>query len=398
MSVKEQKKIVYYIGFYDGDSCSKRRRNKQNMAGTVYMKGLIHLLREMDYHVILVSLQYAPQPGVYSREHIVVDDGTEQYFLPYFSIKLAGRTVGRRTIIYALEHFINRQIKKDDIVISYHSLVYGEIIKKAHRKIGFTWIPEVNEIYCLSRQDYSDPLFLSKEIEMFDEGNGYIFANDILAKEYSFEFFEKLVVELLIKMGYGGSREEAGRATKKTGDEGIDGIINEDRGVFKIIQAMEKLPENYQLHILGFGDEKNISRLLEEIGLSNKKAGIQRIFYYGTKAGKEYSDFLADKHIGVSLISQNEDICNNAFPGMILSYLGHSLYVLSSSCNSICNSRLGNWLYYCDNSVESIAESILRIPIYQECRSSEILKELQKQFKLDFSKMISKIQENNNGH
>ena len=55
-------------------------------------------------------------------------------------------------------------------------------------------------------------------------------------------------------------------------------------------------------------------------------------------------------------------------------------------------------LYYCDNSVESIAESILRIPIYQECRSSEILKELQKQFKLDFSKMISKIQENNNGH
>lgn len=30
-------------------------------------------------------------------------------------------------------------------------------------------------------------------------------------------------------MGYGGSREEAGRATKKTGDGGIDGIINEDR-------------------------------------------------------------------------------------------------------------------------------------------------------------------------
>ena len=48
------------------------------------MKGLIHLLREMDYHVILVSLQYAPQPGVYSREHIVVDDGTEQYFCRIF--------------------------------------------------------------------------------------------------------------------------------------------------------------------------------------------------------------------------------------------------------------------------------------------------------------------------
>jgi restriction system protein len=42
-------------------------------------------------------------------------------------------------------------------------------------------------------------------------------------------FFERLVVELLVKMGYGGSRKEAGRALGRSGDEGIDGIINEDR-------------------------------------------------------------------------------------------------------------------------------------------------------------------------
>ena len=43
------------------------------------------------------------------------------------------------------------------------------------------------------------------------------------------EFFEKLVVDLLIKMGYGGSLEDAGRAIGKSGDEGIDGIIKEDK-------------------------------------------------------------------------------------------------------------------------------------------------------------------------
>lgn len=43
------------------------------------------------------------------------------------------------------------------------------------------------------------------------------------------EFFEKLVVKLLLKMGYGGSRQEAGRAVGRSGDGGIDGIINEDR-------------------------------------------------------------------------------------------------------------------------------------------------------------------------
>ncbi|MEI6291038.1 MAG: restriction endonuclease [Chloroflexota bacterium] len=42
-------------------------------------------------------------------------------------------------------------------------------------------------------------------------------------------FFERLVVELLVKIGYGGSRKEASRAVGKSGDGGIDGIIDEDR-------------------------------------------------------------------------------------------------------------------------------------------------------------------------
>ncbi len=48
-------------------------------------------------------------------------------------------------------------------------------------------------------------------------------------KDGSAEFFEQLVVELLLRMGYGGSRKEAGEAIGKAGDEGIDGIIHEDR-------------------------------------------------------------------------------------------------------------------------------------------------------------------------
>jgi restriction system protein len=48
-------------------------------------------------------------------------------------------------------------------------------------------------------------------------------------KRCSPQFFEHLVVEVLLKMGYGGSRKEAGEAVGTSGDEGIDGIINEDR-------------------------------------------------------------------------------------------------------------------------------------------------------------------------
>lgn len=71
----------------------------------------------------------------------------------------------------------------------------------------------------------------SEEIAISFEELKNSLADEILEKikSCSFEFFEKSVIELLIKMGYGGSREEAGRATRRTGDEGIDGIINEDR-------------------------------------------------------------------------------------------------------------------------------------------------------------------------
>lgn len=48
-------------------------------------------------------------------------------------------------------------------------------------------------------------------------------------KELSPAFFERLVIDLLVRMGYGGSREDAGRAVGRSGDGGIDGIINEDR-------------------------------------------------------------------------------------------------------------------------------------------------------------------------
>jgi restriction system protein len=41
-------------------------------------------------------------------------------------------------------------------------------------------------------------------------------------------FFEKLIVELLLAMGYGGTSEEAGRALGQTGDDGVDGVIDQD--------------------------------------------------------------------------------------------------------------------------------------------------------------------------
>jgi restriction system protein len=77
--------------------------------------------------------------------------------------------------------------------------------------------------------------------------NSYNRLREILAKDLldkvinsSSDFFEQLVVDLLLKMGYGGSRADAGHTTQRTADEGIDGTIFEDRLGLDIIYLQAK--------------------------------------------------------------------------------------------------------------------------------------------------------------
>ncbi len=65
-----------------------------------------------------------------------------------------------------------------------------------------------------------------------------------IVKNCSPSFFENLVIDLLITMGYGGSRKEAGQAMGKSGDGGIDGIINEDKLGLDVIYLQAKRWDN----------------------------------------------------------------------------------------------------------------------------------------------------------
>jgi restriction system protein len=67
-------------------------------------------------------------------------------------------------------------------------------------------------------------------------------ADDLLAqvRAATASFFEQLVVDLMLAMGYGGSRKEAGKATQLTNDDGVDGIIKEDKLGLDVIYLQAK--------------------------------------------------------------------------------------------------------------------------------------------------------------
>ncbi|GHT40788.1 restriction endonuclease [Bacteroidia bacterium] len=83
-------------------------------------------------------------------------------------------------------------------------------------------------------------------LEKLEESYQYItreLASDLLERIRSntWQFFEDLVIDLMVKMGYGGSRNKAGESIKRTSDEGIDGIINEDKLGLDVIYLQAKM-------------------------------------------------------------------------------------------------------------------------------------------------------------
>jgi restriction system protein len=91
--------------------------------------------------------------------------------------------------------------------------------------------------------DDIDPLIPPEEqmLNIQTESNASLSAELLeRLKGMSWQAFERVVVRVLIDMGYGGSRREAGKALQKSGDEGIDGIINEDRLGLDVIYIQAK--------------------------------------------------------------------------------------------------------------------------------------------------------------
>ena len=65
---------------------------------------------------------------------------------------------------------------------------------------------------------------------------------DIVERVHSFSpaFFERLIIDLLVRMGYGGGRAEMGRALGRVGDGGVDGVIKEDELGLDVVYVQAK--------------------------------------------------------------------------------------------------------------------------------------------------------------
>ena len=105
-------------------------------------------------------------------------------------------------------------------------------------------------------------------------------------------FFERIVLDLLLKMGYGGSDIENGEVTKKSADEGIDGIIKEDKlGLDKIYIQAKKW-------------EKQVGRpeIQKFVGALQGKRAKKGVFITTSEFSKDAYDYVNNLDVTIILI------------------------------------------------------------------------------------------------
>lgn len=132
-----------------------------------------------------------------------------------------------------------------------------DVLKKKPKRIDIAFLdqfPEFKEFRAIrhAKQDVTETVLEQNEKtpeESLEDAYQKIrsdLAADLLQqlKSSSPSFFERIVVEVIVKMGYGGSRNDAGKAIGKSGDGGIDGIIKEDKLGLDAIYIQAKRWEN----------------------------------------------------------------------------------------------------------------------------------------------------------
>jgi len=132
-------------------------------------------------------------------------------------------------------------------------------------------------------------------------------------KKVSPSFFERIVVELLVKMGYGGSRVDAGKAIGRSGDGGIDGIIKEDKLGLDVVYIQAKRWDNNPVgrpDVMQFAGALQAQRANKGIFITTSRFTDDAKAYVtsiGSKIvlidGEQLTNLMIEHDVGVSTIS-----------------------------------------------------------------------------------------------
>lgn len=372
---------IYYLIHFDN-------KTNRNVTPSAITKGkyVASALASCSSEVEIVSLAYPTKDSQDEVYYQVSENVICHLFKGKYSNNRIIRYLNHKLYDKKIRKYLKQNVKKDDIVVVYHSLANMKLVKYIKKNITDKIVYEVEEIY---GDVINDEKAKIKELKAFKNASSYIFSNDYLnsiinTKQLPYvTCYGTYEIPTLYKEAFNDNLIHCLYA----------GTLAQNKGALNAINVAKYLPNNYLIHILGFGSEKDIADIKNAVNEVNNSYGTTKVIYEGLKLNEEYLKFIQKCQIG--LCTQNIDAAFNttSFPSKILSYMSNGLEVVGVNIAAIKNSKVGQYIqFYNVPDEKEIANAILNINLNAKSNNVDVVKELDKEFKEDLKDMLVKYE------
>lgn len=378
---------IHYITQWGENSL--HRKLTGSPAALIKMKYMVDVMEQTtDLQVVSFSSGGGQFHGIYlPKTAPLTEKSTIRYCATFGSGYKIIRYVERIINKIQLFFYLLFQVRKNDIAIIYHERYYLPIVNLLKRVKNRKIIYEVNELYS-NAANYTEEI-----VELEKKGlriaDGYIFGSDVLCDICDLDSSKPNIVS------YGTYFYSTVHMEKF--DDGkihlfFSGTLDPKKGgAYIAAKSIEYLPENYHLHLLGFGskdDVKKIKLLIAEMARKSKAT----VSYDGVKLGEEYDRFIRKCHIGLSTQTPFGKYNDSSFQSKVITYLANGLTVVAVKTNPLLRSKVAPIInFYEGDSPEDLAATILKTQIVAPEKSTGIIAELDKDFRRDFPLLLNRI-------
>lgn len=379
---------ITYISFYSCPDDPQQRRRVPACANK--MDSIIDTLTKLGYNVEVVSACGSDKrkvcPGRLDRISAQV---TLQFFVSFPWTNPISKVLCMACIYGGILVRLLR-MRKDDKVIVYHSLAYMKIIEITHKIRRFQLILEVEEIYS---DVTGNNRKRERERAFFKVADKYIFPTKILENFVNTDKKPAAIINGTYKVEPDRHcnvfHNDVNMSVKRKIHCVYAGTLDPRKGgAIAAASAAEYLPDNYYIHILGFGNEEEVQKLKEYINYVQSRS-MATVSYDGVRSGEEYIRFIQSCDIGLSTQDPSGAFNDTSFPSKILSYLANGLRVVSVRIPAVETSDVGELLHYYDiQTPEEIARAILSVNVDKKSNCRDTIEAISKKFELDLNDLL----------
>jgi len=371
-SIKE----VKYIGFYDLPESEYRRVS--TLAATNKMDYICDAINRAGFNVHLVSPSWydddAYNAKFKTQTTLQLNEQKRVTFCPSYGTKK--RWFRNLKIIFTLLwlfFWLIMHVRRNEKIIVYHVQWLYLPIRWAKILIGFKLILEVEEIY--------GKVWKNKEIlqiweqKLLKLADYYIAVSEVLAEILGDK------VKVIIYGNYSIPNIQIHSNNNGKINVVYAGSIDHTKGgAYNAIKCVRFLPDNYMLHICGFGKKASVNELEQQISKINKELSRETCKYHGIIPDEQFSDFLQSCQIALNPQYDGENM-TTLFPSKIIKYLSHNLRVVSTRIKSIHESPFASLIVFSETDTpESIALAIMNIHFDEDYNSISLIRSLDVKF------------------